>query len=197
MRRRTILLSMAASCAMGGCGEAIDRAALDGAPVAVTVIDEGLSALTSEFNTARNKVRLLFLVGPSCGPCLRGLMELSEALGSDLLSDQRLRVLVVHVPTLGAEEDHARRAVGLMRGDSVSHYWDPSGESGNVVQRALGVSQYAWDVWLTYPPGPIWDSSALPAPAEWAHQLGGLAPERRLNAEAFAADVRARVSALT
>jgi hypothetical protein len=197
MRRRTLLITLGAGLA-SACGEAIDRQASGGAaPVPVTVLDEELTALKTAFNGAQSKVRLLFVAGPSCGPCLRGLMELNEALGADLLSDQRLSTLVVHVPTLGAEQHHAERAAQLLNGASVTHYWDPSGKSGDAVTEALGIAPiYAWDVWLIYPPGDQWEASAPPAPARWMHQLGQLPRETRLDPQAFAADVRARVEQL-
>ncbi len=197
MRRRTLLITLGASLA-SACGEAIDRQASGGAaPVPVAVLDEDLSALKTAFNAAQSKVRLLFIAGPSCGPCLRGLMELHEALGADLLSDQRLSTLVVHVPTLGAQQHHAERAAQLLHGANVTHYWDPSGKSGDAVTDALGIAPiYAWDVWLIYPPGAMWQASAPPAPARWMHQLGQLPRETRLNPEEFAADVRARVEQL-
>jgi len=187
---------MASASAVAACGDAIDQAAMDGAPVEVTVLDESLTALKTGFNAAPGDIRLLFIVGPSCGPCLRGLMELNEALDADLLSNQRLKVFVVHVPTLGAEQHHALRAAQLLTGSSVTHYWDPSGTSGDVVQQTLQIPEYAWDVWLTYPPGPAWEDVAPPAPATWSHQLGGLRAGTRLDPEAFAADVRARVEQL-
>ena len=100
MQRRTMVMSMVAAGAVSACGDAIDQAAMDGPPVEVVVLDESLAALKTGFNTAPGDIRLLFIVGPSCGPCLRGLIELNEAMGADLLSNERLKVFVVHVPTL-------------------------------------------------------------------------------------------------
>lgn len=196
MQRRALLLSVATVGALAACGETIDRQVVGDAPVDVAVLDENLTALKDTFNTATGKLRLLFIAGPSCGPCLRALMELNEALGPQLLSNERVAVLVVYVPTLGAEERHAGRAAQLMHGASVSHYWDPSGRSGNVVQQALHIPQYAWDVWLTYSPDATWND-ALPPPAAWMHQLHGLPIESRLDADAFATDVRERLERLT
>lgn len=196
MQRRTMLISMVAAGVVSACGDAIDQAAMDGEPVEVVVLDESLAALKVGFNAMPGDVRLLFIVGPSCGPCLRGLMELNDALGADLLSNERLKVFVVHVPTLMAEQHHAERAAQLLAGSSVTHYWDPNGRSGDVVQQTLQIPEYAWDVWLTYPPGPTWEAAAPPPPATWSHQLGGLRAGTRLDPEAFAADVRARVEQL-
>ncbi len=195
--RRTMILTTTSAGVLTACGEAIDNAAIQGPPVEVTTLDDNLTALKTAFNDAHQRVRLLFVVGPSCGPCLRGLMEMNSALGADLLSNERLRVLIVHVPTLGAQESHARRAAQLLSGSNVTHYWDPSGKSGDAVQQALSVQDYAWDVWLTYAPGATWDEVAPPAPATWSHQLGTLPAANRLNPEAFAMDVRARVEQST
>jgi len=192
MKRRTMLIMLGAGL-LSACGEAIDRRADAGPPAHVTVLDDNLSALKTAFNAAHDDVRLLFIVGPTCGPCLRGLIDLNSNLGPSLLADRRLSVFIVAVPTLSAQLQHAQRAAQLMTGASVQHYWDPHGKSGEVVQQTLQIPEYAWDVWLTYDPGPVWDAAAPPAPATWSHQLGGLRQGTRLNPPAFAADVRARV----
>lgn len=195
MRGRTLLIALIAGLA-SACGAAIDRRAVGDAPVEVAVLDESAVALKAAFNAASDDVRLLFIVGPSCGPCLRGLIDMNENLGADLLSNPRLRVFVVHVPTLGAQERHAQRAAQLLRGASVMHYWDPSGRSGELLQKTLKIPEYAWDVWLTYAPGATWDGEAPPPPVSWAHQLGRLPAKTRLDPKAFTADVRQRVERL-
>ena len=194
MQRRQMMLALGGACLATACGEAIDRANTSPLPN-VTVLDADLAALKSAFNDARTQVRLLFIVGPTCGPCLRGLMETSAALGP-LLSDHRLSTLVVGVPTLGAELEHAQRAARLIQGAGVKFFWDPDGAIGTRVQQTLGIPEYAWDVWLTYAPGPVWEGEVPPAPAAWMHQLGGLRQGVRLDADALARDVRTRVEQL-
>lgn len=196
MHRRTALITLVGAGLVSACGEIIDRQATGGEPVEVTVLDDSLSALKSAFNAAQGDVRLLFIVGPSCGPCLRGLVDMNDSLGASLLSNDHLKVFVVHVPALSAEQHHAERAAQLLHGSSVAHYWDPSGRSGDVLQQALQIPDYAWDVWLTYGPESTWEADAPPAPATWRHQLGWLPASTRLDPEAFAADVRARVEQL-
>lgn len=197
MHRRNLLVSFAIAGLASACGEAIDRMR-SGPQPDVMVLDDSLTALKTAFNAARNHVRLLFIVGPSCGPCLRGLMDNNQALGPELLSDRRLSVFIVGVPTLGATLEHARRAARLLSGSSVSFFWDPSGNTGLAVMRALRIEPiYAWDVWLTYEPGPVWDGATPPAPVKWMHQLSALHQGVRLDASALAADVRARVGALS
>ena len=38
-------------------------------------------------------------------------------------------------------------------------------------QRALGLREPAWDVYLLYPAGIPWDPEVPPSPAFWMHQL--------------------------
>jgi len=192
MHRRNMVIALSAAGLAAACGEAIDRANTSPLPD-VTVLDADLTVLKTAFNAARDHVRLLFIVGPTCGPCLRGLMETNAALGPTLLSDHRLATFVVGVPTLGAQLEHARRAARLIQGSSVKFYWDPDGAVGTRVERTLAIPEYAWDVWLTYAPGPVWEGETPPPPAAWMHQLGGLQQGVRLDADALARDVRSRV----
>ncbi|MGH9693148.1 MAG: hypothetical protein ACRD5Z_03315 [Bryobacteraceae bacterium] len=193
MLRRALLFSGMAASAVASCGAVIDGG--NGAPVHVDDLDDQNAALRAAFNAAHGKVRLLFVVGPTCGPCLRGLIDMNANLGANLLSDRRLAIFVVHVPTLSAQRQHAERAAQLIQGDSVHHYWDSSGQIGRAVQRTLQIAVYVWDVWLTYGPEANWDGADPPPPVVWSHQLGGLAG-RRLDPQAVAADVRARVERL-
>lgn len=193
MIRRQVIAGAGAMATLAACGEAIDQQAFKGPPVEVATLDESLSGLKTAFNSAAGQIRLVFVVGPSCGPCLRGLIDMDKELGKSLLSDQRLRVLVVHVPTLGAELKHAQRAARLIGGSSVQHFWDESGNMGWVLKDTLGIDEYAWDVWLTYGPDQKWTGDDPPKPDAWSHQLSGLTVAPFLDPKAVASDVRARV----
>jgi hypothetical protein len=46
------------------------------------VLDKSLGQLRADFNANVGKVRLLYIVGPTCGICLRALSDLQEALYS-------------------------------------------------------------------------------------------------------------------
>src|SRR5215213_8806627 len=76
--------------------------AADTSTSAYKVLGEDSQALRDDFNRAKGTVRLLFVVGPTCPSCLRGLDDVNR----DLLSktdDPRLQTFVVHVPALGAK----------------------------------------------------------------------------------------------
>ncbi|MFQ5609664.1 MAG: hypothetical protein ACE5F8_05275, partial [Woeseiaceae bacterium] len=165
-----------------------------GKPAYVT-LDAELTQLKADFNAMTDKVRLVFISGPSCGICLRGMDDLNEAIVASIQGNPRIHTFVVQVPTLGAKEEHAAAAVGLMPGSRVNHYWDPEGNTGIEFMDSLDIEMYAWDVWMVYEPGAIWDPGAHPpTPVFWQHQLGPLPDESRLDAREFATVVRAKLA---
>lgn len=141
-------------------------------PPPYVVMQDDLARLKADFNAAADGVRLVFIVGPTCGVCLRGLADLNRDLldGND---DQRLRTYVAHVPTLGATEKHVPDAAALVTGGAhVTHYWEDSGIVGKLYEETLGFDGvYAWDVWMAYRPGVRWEGRLPPAPDFAMHQL--------------------------
>ena len=78
------------------------------------VLDKNLSQLRADFNANVGKVRMLYIVGPTCGICLRGMSDLQEAVYSKKGDDPRLVTFVIHVPTLGAREANVAPASRLI-----------------------------------------------------------------------------------
>lgn len=175
-------------------GTADDQTA-GGGSASFTVIDESLEVLKDEFNEAAGSVRLLFLSGPTCGICLRGLADLDAALlGGN--SDPRLRTFVVHVPVLRATASDARNSMVLIDNPHTRHYWEDSGVIGRLYQEAMGIDYYAWDMWFIYGPDARWDGRLPPEPAFWMHQLGPLPEDNYLDSETFAARAQEMLDAL-
>jgi len=154
------------------------------------VLDKSLSQLRVDFNANVGKVRMLYIVGPTCGICLRGMSDLQETVYSKKIDDPRMVTFVVHVPTLGAHEANVAPASRLITNRYTTHYWEETGITGRLMQQAMGVDKYVWDFWAIYAPDVRWsDERLMPAPSFWQHQLGGLPPERRLDANVFASKV--------
>lgn len=160
-------------------------------------LDEELTQFKEDFNAMSDKLRLVFISGPSCGICLRGMDDLNRSIVASKQDDPRIHTMVLYVPALGANEEHARAAVSLLPGPRVSHYWDGSGNSGLEFQKTLGIPMYAWDIWMIYEPGARWEEASVPPhPAFWHHQLPSLPKDQKLDAEEFAAAVVERLSAM-
>lgn len=159
------------------------------------VVDESLQKIRDDFNAMEDKLRLVFISGPSCGICLRGMDDLNQSIVAELQTDARAHTMVLHVPALGAKEKHVAAAVPLMQGPRVSHYWDEQGGSGLEFQETLDIPMYAWDIWMMYEPGARWEQgSPPPEPVFWQHQLPGLPKDQSLDAEQFASQVQASLA---
>ncbi len=158
-------------------------------------LDGSTDKVRAEFNANKDKVRLLFIVGPSCGQCLMGMEDLNRELVGQIQGNQSFETLVVHVPALAATAADVPGAMALMKGPDVVHYWDGDGRVGFAYANVLNVP-FAWDVWMAYAPGQTWDDPAKPpAPKFWRHQLREGPPGQELDAAKFATDAIALANA--
>ena len=154
------------------------------------VLDKSLTRLRADFNTNVGKVRMLYIVGPTCGICLRGMSDLQEAVYSKKGDDPRMVTFVIHVPTLGAHEANVAPAARLIANGHTTHYWEETGITGKLMQQVMGVNKYVWDFWTIYGPKAVWSDERLPpVPDFWQHQLDGLPRDKKLDANVFAAKV--------
>ena len=136
------------------------------------VMDDNLQQLKDDFNSNVGKVRLMFISGPTCGICLRGMADLNDAFIAASQDDDRLMTFVVHVPTLGAKEHHVQDTIPLLDGPNVRHYWEETGIIGSHYQDVMDVDMYVWDFWAIYSADAQWEGVLPPAPDYFEHQLG-------------------------
>jgi hypothetical protein len=161
------------------------------------VMGEDLQQLKDDFNANQGRVRLVFLSGPTCGICLRGMADLNDEFIAESQNEDRLVTFVVHVPTMGAKEHHAADSIPLLNGPRVHHYWEESGIIGQHYTEVMDVDMYVWDFWAIYGPDAVWEGTLPPVPNYYEHQLGvtsgtfrGFPKELVLDAERFAAETR-------
>lgn len=183
MPGRTIGVAMTALVGMvllSGSTNAIPR---------IEQLERDLASLSAAFNASVDKTRLVFVVGPTCPVCRKGLRDMKSQVLSALPENDELAILVVHVPALDAKESDVSEAAEILNDDRASHFWDEFGTSGIRFQRTLELPSYAWDVWMIYPPGARWIDRDPPAPAYWRHQLQGVDPSLRLDPVDFAVEL--------
>ena len=199
---RRICLVVVFAITLSGCGPADETNEIEGGSEAAEsggpeylVIGDDLQQLKDDFNANRGRVRLVFLSGPTCGICLRGLADLNDEFIANSQNDDRLVTFLVHVPTMGAKEHHAADSIPLLRGPRVHHYWEESGIIGQHYTEVMDVDMYVWDFWAIYGPDAVWEGTLPPVPDYYEHQLGvtsggssGFPRERVLDAERFAAE---------
>ncbi len=194
MRLLLILIGgVLVACSPNDAGEsAVDAQLSDSSYV---VMGEDLQQVKDDFNANAGRVRLLFISGPTCGICLRGMADLNDAFIAASQGDNRLVTFVVHVPALGAREEHVAATIPLLQGPRIHHYWEDTGIIGQHFSDVMDVEIYVWDFWMIYGPGPRWDGLLPPAPDYYEHQLGatsggsrGFPREKLLDADRFAAE---------
>jgi hypothetical protein len=192
--------------ALTACGQTDEATVSEDGSVAESagpdyvVMSDDLQQLKDDFNANQGRVRLVFLSGPTCGICLRGLADLNDEFIAESQNDDRLLTLVVHVPTMGAKEHHAADSIPLLNGPRVHHYWEESGIIGQHYTEVMDVDMYVWDFWAIYGPEAVWEGTLPPVPDYYEHQLGvssgnfrGFPKDRVLDAERFAAETKKRL----
>lgn len=95
-------------------------------------------------------------------------------------SEDRLDVFVVWLPMLPSDDlQEATEAARLFEGTRAQHFWDGEQALARLVGRSVPIEPAvaAWDIYLVYDRDAVLGERA-PAPMEWVHQLGRVAPER-------------------
>jgi hypothetical protein len=198
------ILTLAFGLVLAACGQQTSTSGINVAggqtsesASSYLVLGEELQQLKDDFNANEGRVRLMFLSGPTCGICLRGMADLNDEFIAAGQNDERLVTFVVHVPTLGAREEHVSDTIPLLNGPRIHHYWEESGIIGSHYTEVMDVDMYVWDFWAIYGPQAQWEGTLPPKPDYYEHQLGvtlgkfrGFPRERVLDAERFASETR-------
>lgn len=193
-------LLMIGAITLAGCGRDGGTGTAHG-NIQYAVLDGNDQPLRDAFNRDRGNIRLMFLVDPICPGCLRGMADMGDDLLSKLPKSAPVKVYVVYQPVLGGQAKNIPAAAALLKSSLAHHYWNPSGDFGREMSRALGYWNryrwvYAWDTWLIYAADATWTNAGAPKPVFLMHQLGGLGSKfPRLNGHVFAAKVTAILAA--
>ncbi len=167
------------------------------APIEIIPLGEDSQRLIDDFNARAGTVRQVFIIGPTCGVCLRGMADLNSAYIAERQGDPRLHTFVVYVPALQATAADVPPVAELMAGPRIDHYWQESGMIGVDYQPIFETEIYIWDFWFIYGPDAVWEGDMPPVPDFWQHQLRGRFPaDRYLDKEVFTAEVIAMIEAL-
>lgn len=82
MNRKHVLAVAASVLLLAACSQDGSNSGAEESAVAdylsYEVIDQDLEKLRNDFNARRGQVRLMFISGPTCGICLRGMADLND-----------------------------------------------------------------------------------------------------------------------
>ena len=133
-----------------------------------------LSTLKDAFNQDRGKVRLVTLLSPSCGYCVKGYRYVRKIL--DEVSDPDFRVYIVWEPMLSGDSRRLAKRMSTKAEDPrvVHQSWDQAQLSGKAWQEVMGLGGVAWDVYFLYGADAEWGAEGPARPDYWQHQGAGV-----------------------
>lgn len=123
--------------------------------------------------------------------CLRGASEIKSKV-LEQVKNSDLLVYTVYVPILrGDDEASVPSAINRLPDSRVVFFWDGKGELAQSYSTVLKLKtgQPAWDVYMVFDREAEWKAET-PTPKYWMHQLGGVAPDRRLNGDTLANEIK-------
>lgn len=147
-------------------------------------IEADYEPLKATFNSARDHVRILMLLSPTCDFCLRGALEVqTEVL--DIVRDRQISAFAIWVPELKAARKDVAAGERLLPDYRVRHYWDQHEVFGAGLEPLLQTSGPAWAVYLLFKDEMTWTKLSPPEPTFWMHQLAGVSNAPRFDPLVF------------
>lgn len=182
-----LFLIAAAGAILAGCAQVSGAPQASGA-AQYQSLDNTIEPVKAAFNRDVNKTRLILLVSPTCGECLRGSSEIQDTVFAHETSPN-LTAYVVWVPELGAKSENVPGGMALIPDKRANNYWDAQELLGHAYKTILPTPTVAWDVYLVYRAGVRWNGEAPPKPDYWMSQLEGTTAAPRLNPTVFKSHV--------
>ena len=170
-----------------GCGSTTRVAPLwdepaTGAAGRILSLDNSLRPLIEDFNSTRDKPRVVAIVSATCGACVAGAIAVNEAVVVAYPAAD-VSIFVVWIDILPSDDyAAAQRVAGIFNDPRVRQFHDPNRLVGDSFAKGLLEQPPAWDMYLLYAATPqqLWGDYP-PKPADWMHQLasGAADPARR------------------
>jgi hypothetical protein len=152
-----------------------------------SIVGDTSAALRAAFNADAGKVRVIMVVSPTCGECLKGASEVSEQV-AEINQGRTVPLYVMWVPRRGGREKDVPAATRVIADTSAHEFWDGNDLLGMQYKQVLGWSGNAWDVYMVYGPKAQWSGNLPPVPDFFMHQTSEKGP--RLDAALFGTKVK-------
>ena len=159
---RILLLIVAALLAAGAVYLYAGNAVPEGQPEMVRLTPANFLEFKRAFNAAKDQVRMIAMMAPTCPLCLGGMSALQRVLAAK--PDPQLRVFVVWEPVLVTDwTSPSSFTLGRLADRRAQQYWD----RGRLLSKAMGEKDkdsIVWDYVAVHPKGAIWED-APPKPS--------------------------------
>ncbi len=131
------------------------------------------ASLQEVFNQDTGHVRMVALLSPSCGYCIKGYRYMRKIL--DEVQDERLKMYVVWEPMLSGDSKKLATRMSRKAKDPRMVYqaWDNERVTGKTWQASMDLPGIAWDVYFLYGPDTEWADNGPSQPVYWQHQGAG------------------------
>jgi hypothetical protein len=153
-----------------------------GTETSYAVTGDTPAAVKTAFNADVGKVRVLMVVSPTCGECLKGASEVSEQVAG-IDHGKTVPLYVLWVPRSGGQEKDVPNATRVIADTSAHEFWDGGDLLGVDHKQVLGWRGNAWDVYMVYGPRAQWAGDLPPIPDFFMHQTSERGPQ--LDAKVF------------
>jgi hypothetical protein len=142
MTRRRLIWVAAAVLALVGLGvAAVYLRGIPGQTRPHQPVGAQAQTLREAFNADAGTVRVVALVSPTCGACLRGAADLQTGVFATI-RDPKLRGYIVWVPKLDGHETNVPEATHTVADPRASHFWDADGYLVHAYDHTLHLGQH-------------------------------------------------------
>jgi hypothetical protein len=180
MKRSALIPALVLLLGLVGCNRL-------GTERSYSAVGDSAAAVRAAFNADAGKVRVLMVVSPTCGDCLKGASEVSEQVAG-INQGKTVPLYVLWVPRRGGRERDVPAATRVVADSSAHEFWDGNDHLGVDYKQVLGWRGNAWDVYMLYGPKARWSCELPPAPDFYMHQTWEKGP--RLDADEFGKRVK-------
>lgn len=161
----------------------------------ITLNPTNIETLRGNFNRDVKKVRVISLLSPACPYCVKGFEVLKTVISP--LDAKSVTAQIVWMPMVAGDQPKLAKQLSQSWQDPlVSHSWDSERVLGNEFQKVLSLTRTAWDIYLIYKPGVVWEGTMPPKPTYWMHLLSedsGADPALFLNQDTFSKQLRSMI----
>jgi hypothetical protein len=151
---RVLLLIVVALLGAGAVYLYAGNAVPEGQPEMVRLTPANFPALKQAFNDAKDQVRMIVMMAPTCPVCLSGISALQRVLAAK--PDPQLRVFVIWEPVLVTDwTAPSSFTLGRLSDRRAQQYWD----RGRLLSKTMGEKgkdSVVWDYAAIHPKGAIW-----------------------------------------
>ena len=124
-------------------------------------LEKSVLSFKEKFNLYRKKVRIVSIPNPACLACVKGQRFINDLFIKEFPSDTNLIGFIdwISIDGWGKLKDVTRLAPEI-NDKRVFHYWDPIMKLGKLYKIPINLDKNymtAWDVYLVYKPGVIWE----------------------------------------